>query len=89
MGEFTRREFLAYVSAVGATTVLGFPHLRSGLWPQLESALAAASANGHKSLPRPDGFRGSSLAVKTTRGAAARRRASGLAPKLRLTGPSC
>ncbi|TMI98864.1 MAG: ABC transporter substrate-binding protein [Bacillati bacterium ANGP1] len=42
MGEFTRREFLAYVSAVGATTVLGLPHLRSGLWPQLESALAAA-----------------------------------------------
>jgi len=42
VGELTRREFLAYVSAVGATTVLGLPHLRGGLWPQLDSALAAA-----------------------------------------------
>lgn len=42
MGELTRREFLAYVSAVGATTVLGLPRLRSGWWPGLQPALAAA-----------------------------------------------
>lgn len=42
MSGLSRREFLAYVSAVGATTVLGLPHLRSGLWPQLQSVLAAA-----------------------------------------------
>ncbi len=42
MGELTRRELLSYASAVGAMTLLGVPHLRSGLWPELAQALAAA-----------------------------------------------
>ncbi len=41
MSELSRREFLAYVSAVGAATVLGLPRVRGGRWPHLQSVLAA------------------------------------------------
>lgn len=42
MGELTRRELLAYATAVGATTLLGWPRLDGHLRPGLADVLAAA-----------------------------------------------